>query len=77
MEPDSILSHPMLLAALTENATLRAENAALRVEMGKLREAMGRLEPLLENLQSRLEKDSHNSHKPPSSDGPCVSGKPA
>jgi hypothetical protein len=83
MKPEEILNHPLMLAlvaereaALTEVEKLRAENAALRTEMEKLREAMGRLEPLLESLQSRLEKDSHNSHKPPSSDGPGTTPRP-
>jgi len=83
MEPEEILKHPLMLAlmaereaALTEVEKLRAENAALRSEMEKLREAMGRLEPLLEKLQSRLEKDSHNSNKPPSSDGPGTPPRP-
>ena len=39
----------------SENAALKIENAQLKAENGELRE--------------RLEKKSHNSHKPPSSDG--------
>jgi hypothetical protein len=70
MEPDSILSHPQHVAALAENAMLREDNAALRLEMAKLREAMERLQKVLEAIQTQLAKDSHNSHKPPSSDGP-------
>ena len=83
MEPEQILNHPLVMAivaereaALTEVEKLRADNAVLRIEMEKLREAMGRLEPLLANLQSRLEKDSHNSSKPPSSDGPGSTPRP-
>jgi len=83
MEPEQILNHPLVMAivaereaALTEVEKLRADNAVLRTEMEKLREAMGRLEPLLANLQSRLEKDSHNSSKPPSSDGPGSTPRP-
>jgi len=70
MEPDPILSHPQYVAALAENAMLREDNAALRLEMAKLREAMERLQKVLEAIQTQLAKDSHNSHKPPSSDGP-------
>jgi transposase len=45
-----------------ENALLRAENARLREQV----EALG---ALVQELQARLTKDSHNSGKPPSSDG--------
>ena len=43
-------------------ALLKAENIALRVECGTLRERV-------RTLEAQLAKDSHNSHKPPSSDG--------
>ena len=45
-----------------ENALLRAENARLREQV----EALG---VRVQELQARLAKDSHNSGKPPSSDG--------
>jgi transposase len=45
-----------------ENALLRAENARLREQV----EALG---ALVHELQAQLAKDSHNSGKPPSSDG--------
>src|SRR6476646_418048 len=45
-----------------ENALLRGENARLREQV----EALG---ALVHELQARLAKDSHNSGKPPSSDG--------
>src|SRR5258706_404464 len=45
-----------------EIAALKAENAALT-------EQMKALEAQLHELQARLAKDSHNSSKPPSSDG--------
>ncbi|MBM4084664.1 MAG: IS66 family transposase [Planctomycetes bacterium] len=43
-------------------AVLRTENAALRVECQTLRERV-------QTLEEQVAKDSHNSHKPPSSDG--------
>jgi len=46
----------------TEVATLKAENAALRHECQFLREEV-------QSLKEQIAKDSHNSHKPPSSDG--------
>ena len=76
MEPDPILNHPMLVATLAENAALRADNAALRLEMGKLREAMEKLQIVLEAIQTQISKNSHNSHKPPSSDGPGATPRP-
>ena len=68
MEPDPVLTDPRYLA-------LAAENAELRAEMVRLRETMERLEKLLESLQERLGKDSRNSSKPPSSDGPAAPPK--
>ena len=53
-------------------AELEAENAALRAqvgELGALREQVALLSEQVRTLQSRLAKDSHNSGKPPSSDG--------
>jgi transposase len=46
----------------TDFAVLKAENAALRAECQSLRDRV-------RTLEERLAKDSHNSHKPPSSDG--------
>ena len=45
-----------------ESRTLREENRALKEENRLLGEEVGR-------LKSRINTDSHNSHKPPSSDG--------
>jgi transposase len=53
-------------------AELEAENAALRAqvgELGALREQVALLTEQIQTLQGRLAKDSHNSGKPPSSDG--------
>lgn len=69
MESDPLLSDPRHLA-------LVAENADLRGEMVRMRETMERLERLLEALEERLGKDSRNSSKPPSSDGPSASPRP-
>jgi len=43
-------------------ATLKAENVALRTECQALRDRV-------QTLEEQVAKDSHNSHKPPSSDG--------
>src|SRR5262249_41605795 len=52
-----------------ENAALRAENGALRTETTSLREQVQALVARVQELERRLAKDSHNSGKPPSSDG--------
>ena len=46
----------------TDFAALKAENAALRAECQTLRERV-------QTLEEQVAKNSHNSHKPPSSDG--------
>ena len=53
-------------------AALEAENAALRAQVGEvaaLREQVALLTAQVQTLQNRLSLDSHNSGKPPSSDG--------
>src|SRR6266700_3269600 len=55
----------------SENAALRAENAALREERAIFVQQMEHLLARLEEVEGRLAKDSHNSSKPPSSDGPA------
>src|SRR5689334_18560204 len=53
-------------------AELEAENAALRArvsELPGLREQVASLLGRVRDLEARLAKDSHNSGKPPSSDG--------
>src|SRR5262249_61280810 len=52
-----------------ENAALRAENGSLRTESASLREQVQALVARVQELEGRLAKDSHNSSKPPSSDG--------
>src|SRR5690242_10421193 len=53
-------------------AELEAENAALRAQVSELpglREQVAILLGRVQELEARLAKDSHNSGKPPSSDG--------
>jgi len=50
-------------------AALEAELLQLRKEVAQLKEEKARLEAENAELRRRLVKDSHNSHKPPSSDG--------
>jgi len=60
-----------------ENALLREENAMLRAlvaELLPLKKQVEALHAQVKHLESRLAKDSHNSHLPPSSDR---FGKPA
>jgi transposase len=49
--------------------TSEEEIAALKAENAQLRERVETLAALVEDLQARLAKDSHNSGKPPASDG--------
>src|SRR6185437_15054340 len=49
--------------------TPEEEIAALKAENARLREQVEALGVLVQELQVRLAKDSHNSGKPPSSDG--------
>lgn len=60
------------MTPLDRIAELEAENAALRAQVGELaalREQVAVLTQQVQVLQGRLAKDSHNSGKPPSSDG--------
>jgi transposase len=52
-----------------ENRRLRADNSALQVDNATLREQMARLLERVNVLEGRLAQNSHNSSKPPSSDG--------
>jgi transposase len=59
-----------LIDALRRNVdTLRKENAALRQENATLRQENAALKQQVADLQRRLDKNSSNSSKPPSSDG--------
>jgi transposase len=51
-------------------AQLEAENAAQQRQIAHLQEQVAALEAQVRHLLGRLAKDSHNSSKPPSSDGP-------
>ena len=48
---------------------LEAENAAKDRQIAHLQEQVAALEAQVQHLLLRLAKDSHNSSKPPSSDG--------
>jgi transposase len=52
-----------------ENAALKAENARLREGYEQAREHLALLAVRVQEVEARLAKDSHNSGKPPSSDG--------
>lgn len=54
-----------------ENAALQAEKAALQAELKEVRRQMQQMLARLAELEGRVAKDSHNSSKPPSSDGPA------
>src|SRR5690242_3611386 len=52
-------------------AQLEQENVQLRAELAEAREQIAQLAARLHQVEGRLAKDSHNSSKPPSSDGPA------
>ena len=49
---------------------LEAENAALREQLAEALEQLTQALGRMHELEGQLAKDSHNSSKPPSSDGP-------
>lgn len=54
----------------TENASLRKEVAVALEQVAIAREVFAQLTARIEQLEGQAAKDSHNSSKPPSSDGP-------
>lgn len=70
MEPDPVLTDPRYLALIKENEKLRRENEELRAELKAVKESLVKVEKLLASMQEKTSTDSHNSHKPPGSDGP-------
>src|SRR5947207_10567346 len=52
-----------------ENTVLRKELAVAQEQLATAREVFAQLSARIERLESQLSKDSHNSSKPPSSDG--------
>lgn len=56
-----------------ENEALRKEVAVAQEQVATAREVFAHLTARIERLEGRVAKDSHNSSKPPSSDGPARS----
>jgi transposase len=56
-------------------AELEAENAKLKAELAEKDARIDKLERLVAELSRRLDENSTNSHRPPSSDGPGARGK--
>ena len=52
-------------------AQLEQENAQLRAELAEAHQQIAQLAERLHQVEGRLAKDSHNSSKAPSSDGPA------
>src|SRR5437660_12928488 len=59
-----------LVSERAKSARVEAELAAERAENASLRQQMEQILARLREVEGQLAKDSHNSHKPPSSDGP-------
>jgi transposase len=53
-----------------ENTALRKELAVAQEQLATAREVFAQLRAHIERLEGQISKDSHNSSKPPSSDGP-------
>ena len=51
-------------------AQLEQENAELRAQLAEAYQQINQLAERLQRVEGQLAKDSHNSSKPPSSDGP-------
>ena len=52
-------------------AQLEQENAELRAQLTEAYQQISQLAERLRRVEGQLAKDSHNSSKPPSSDGPA------
>jgi transposase len=59
-----------LVSERAKSARVEAELVAERAENACLRQQMEQILVRLREVEGQLAKDSHNSHKPPSSDGP-------
>src|SRR2546430_16650137 len=53
-----------------ENTVLRKDLAVAHEQLATAREVFAQLSARIERLEGQISKDSHNSSKPPSSDGP-------
>ena len=53
-----------------QNATLQEQSATLQEQVAALQEQLGGLTRQVAELSEKLNQNSRNSHKPPSSDGP-------
>ncbi len=51
-------------------AQLEQENGELRAQLAEAYQQITQLAEQLQRVEGQLAKDSHNSSKPPSSDGP-------
>jgi transposase len=58
------------MTAQEQIGQLEAENAALREQLAEALEQLSQALGRIQELEGQLAKDSHNSSKPPSSDGP-------
>ena len=67
--PDAVVAWVGQL--LASQADLRAQLLANQANQAKLEQQVQVLTARLTELEVRLNKDSHNSHQPPSSDGPA------
>lgn len=69
-DEDGVMSQEEIIEQLQrENGKLREENGQLRAENHCLKEQMEELSTRVQKLEGRVAKDSHNSGKPPSTDG--------
>ena len=69
---------PEALVAWVERETEAHQRqvAELVAQIDAYQQALASLSERIKQLEARLNKDSHNSHKPPSSDGPAKRPRP-